>query len=174
MPHTSLNPSTNQLIQTYASWDSSRLEQALEKTHRAQQNWAQTSFSQRAEVLRNAVTQLHAQRDRYALLITLEMGKPLREARAEVEKCTSVCDYYAQHGEEFMRAEPVVTEAGKSYVAYYPLGTVLAVMPWNFPFWQAFRAAAPALLAGNTVVLKHSSNVCGCGLAIEEVFKRAG
>jgi len=174
MPHTSLNPSTNQVIQTYARWDSRRLEQALEKTRHAQQAWAQTPFSQRAEVLRNAVTQLHAQRDRYALLITQEMGKPLREARAEVEKCTTVCDYYAQHGEEFMRAEPVKSEAGKSYVAYYPLGVVLAIMPWNFPFWQAFRAAAPALMAGNALLLKHAPNVPQCALAIEAIFRECG
>src|SRR3990167_959407 len=127
MPHTSLNQNTNQLIQTYASWDDRRLEQALEKTHHAQQVWAQTPFSQRAEVLRNAVSQLRAQHEQYARLITQEMGKPLREARAEVEKCTTVCDYYAQHGEEFMRAEPVASEASKSYVAHYPLGVVLAI-----------------------------------------------
>ena len=174
MPHTSLNPSTNQLIQTYASWDSSRLEQALEKTRRAQQAWAQTSFSQRAEVLRNAAMQLRAQRDRYATLITQEMGKPLREARAEVEKCTTVCDYYAQHGEEFMRAEPVNSEASKSYIAHHPLGVVLAVMPWNFPFWQAFRAAAPALMAGNALLLKHAPNVPQCALAIETIFRECG
>jgi len=174
MPHTSLNPSTNQLIQTYASWDSSRLEQALEKTRRAQQAWAQTSFSQRAEVLRNAAMQLRAQRDRYATLIPQEMGKPLREARAEVEKCTTVCDYYAQHGEEFMRAEPVKSEASKSYIAHHPLGVVLAVMPWNFPFWQAFRAAAPALMAGNALLLKHAPNVPQCALAIEAIFRECG
>ena len=174
MPHTSLNPSTNQLIQTYTSWDNSRLEQALEKTHHAQQAWSQTNFPQRAEVLRNAAIQLHAQRDQFATLITLEMGKPLREARAEVEKCVTVCDYYAQHGEEFMRAEPVATEAHKSYVAYYPLGVVLAVMPWNFPFWQAFRAAAPALMAGNALLLKHAPNVPQCALAIEAIFRECG
>ncbi len=174
MPHTSLNPATNQLIQTYASWDASRLEQALEKTHRAQQAWAQTSFSQRAEVLRNAAKQLHAQRDHYATLITQEMGKPLREARAEVEKCATVCDYYAQHGEEFMRAEPVASDAGKSYIAHYPLGVVLAIMPWNFPFWQVFRAAAPALMAGNALLLKHAPNVPQCALAIEAMFRDCG
>ena len=118
--------------------------------------------------------QLHARRDQYAILITQEMGKPMREARAEVEKCTSVCDYYAQHGEEFMRAEPVVTEAGNSYVAYHPLGVVLAVMPWNFPFWQAFRAAAPALMAGNALLLKHAPNVPQCALAIEAIFRDCG
>ena len=171
MPHTSLNPTTNQLIQTYASWDTLRLEQALEKTHRAQPAWAQTIFSQRAEVLRKVATQLCAQRDRYAILITQEMGKPLREARAEVEKCASACDYYAQHGEEFMRAEPVESDAGKSYIAYYPLGVVLAIMPWNFPFWQAFRAAAPALMAGNALLLKHAPNVPQCALALETIFR---
>ncbi len=174
MPHTSLNPSTNQVIQTYASWDSRRLEQALEKTRYAQRAWAQTAFAQRAEVLRHAVTQLRAQHDRYALLITQEMGKPLREARAEVEKCTTVCDYYAQHGEEFMRAEPVESEASKSYVAHHPLGVVLAVMPWNFPFWQVFRAAAPALMAGNALLLKHAPNVPQCALAIEAIFRDCG
>jgi len=174
MPHTSLNPATNQLIQTYASWDDHRLKQALEKTHHAQQAWAQTTFAQRAEVLRNAVTQLRAQHDRYALLITQEMGKPLREARAEVEKCTTVCDYYAQHAEEFMRAEPVDSEASKSYIAHDPLGVVLAIMPWNFPFWQAFRAAAPALMAGNALLLKHAPNVPQCALAIEAIFRDCG
>src|SRR3989338_2474771 len=174
MPHTNLNPATNQLIQTYASWDSRRLEHALEKTHHAQQAWAQTSFAQRAEVLRNAVTQLRAQHEQYALLITQEMGKPLREARAEVKKCTTVCDYYAQHGEEFMRAEPVNSEASKSYIDHHPLGVVLAVMPWNFPFWQAFRAAAPALMAGNALLLKHAPNVPGCALAIEAIFRECG
>jgi succinate-semialdehyde dehydrogenase/glutarate-semialdehyde dehydrogenase len=102
------------------------------------------------------------------------MGKPLREARGEVEKCAGVCDYYAQQGEDFMRAETVESDAGKSYVAYYPLGVVLAVMPWNFPFWQVFRAAAPALMAGNAVLLKHAPNVPQCALAIEAVFRAGG
>ena len=174
MPHTSLNPTTNQLIQTYASWDNRHMELALEKTHRAQQAWAQTTFPQRAEVLRKAAMQLHAQRDHYATLITQEMGKPLREARAEVEKCTTVCDFYAQHGEEFMRIEPVESDAGRSYIAHYPLGVVLAIMPWNFPFWQVFRAAAPALMAGNTLALKHAPNVPQCALAIEALFRECG
>ncbi|MDO8292286.1 MAG: NAD-dependent succinate-semialdehyde dehydrogenase [Gallionella sp.] len=174
MPFTSLNPATNQLLQTRASWDTQRLAQTLEKAHSAQQAWAQTTFLQRAEVLRNAAIQLRAQRDQFATLITLEMGKPLREARAEVEKCTTVCDYYALHGEEFMRAEPVASDAGKSYVAYHPLGVVLAIMPWNFPFWQAFRAAAPALMAGNALLLKHAPNVPQCALAIEAIFRECG
>jgi len=174
MPHVSWNPTTNQPIQTHASWDVRRLEQALEKAHGAQQTWAQTPFSRRAEVLRNVAIRLRAQRDQYATLMTQEMGKPLREARAEVEKCAGVCDYYAQHGEDFLRADAVESDAGKSYVAYYPLGVVLAVMPWNFPFWQVFRAAAPALMAGNAVALKHASNVSQCALAIEAIFRDSG
>jgi succinate-semialdehyde dehydrogenase/glutarate-semialdehyde dehydrogenase len=172
--HTSLNPATNELIQTYACWDDHRLEQALEKSRSAQQIWVQSPFSVRAKVLSDTAARLRAQRDRYAALITMEMGKLLREARAEVEKCAGVCDYYAQHGEDFMRAETVVSDAGKSYIAYYPLGTLLAIMPWNFPFWQVFRAAAPALMAGNALALKHAPNVPQCALAIEAIFRDSG
>lgn len=174
MPYMSLNPATNQVIQTYASWEAGRLEQALETSHNAQQTWAQTPFVQRAEVLRKVARHLHTQRDRYASLITLEMGKLQREARAEVEKCAGVCDYYAQHAEKFLHTEPVESDAGISYVAYYPLGVLLAVMPWNFPFWQVFRAAVPALMAGNAVVLKHASNVPQCALALETIFSDSG
>ena len=174
MPHTSLNPTTNRVLQTHASWDAQRLAQALEKTRDAQQTWAQTSFARRAGILRDVALRLRAQRDQYAILITQEMGKPLREARAEVEKCVGVCEYYARHAEEFLRTEPVESDAGKSYVAYYPLGVVLAVMPWNFPFWQVFRAAAPALMAGNALLLKHAPNVPQCALAIETIFREGG
>lgn len=174
MPYTSLNPTTEQLIQTHASWESLRLEQVLEKAHSAQQAWTQTTYAARAEVLRKVANCLHTQRDHYATLITQEMGKPLREARAEVEKCAGVCDYYAQHAEEFLRAETIVSDAGKSYVAYYPLGVVLAIMPWNFPLWQVFRAAAPALMAGNALALKHAPNVPQCALAIESLFRDCG
>jgi len=174
MPFVSLNPTTNQMIQTHVCWDLNRFESALEKAHGAQQTWAQTSFALRAGVLLNVAMHLHAQCDQYATLITQEMGKPLREARAEVEKCAGVCDYYAQHAGEFLRAEPVESDAGKSYVAYYPLGVVLAVMPWNFPFWQVFRAAVPALMAGNAVALKHAPSVPQCALAIEAIFRECG
>ncbi|MGE5758447.1 MAG: aldehyde dehydrogenase family protein, partial [Sideroxydans sp.] len=174
MPFVSLNPATNQVNQTYTRWDALHLERALEKTHGAQQVWAQTPFALRAEILRHAATKLRVQEDQYAALIVREMGKPLREARAEIEKCAVTCDYYAQHGEDFLRAETVASDAGKSYVAYYPLGVVLAVMPWNFPFWQVFRAAVPALMAGNAVVLKHAPNVPQCALAIEAIFRDCG
>lgn len=174
MPYSSFNPTSNQLIQNHGSWGDHRLKQALATAHGAQKTWAQTPFARRAEVLRAAAARLRAQRDRCATLITREMGKLLREARAEVEKCAGVCDYYAQHGEDFLRADAMESDAGKSYVAYYPLGVVLAVMPWNFPFWQVFRAAAPALIAGNALVLKHASNVPLCALAIEAVFRDSG
>ncbi|HUW26256.1 MAG TPA: NAD-dependent succinate-semialdehyde dehydrogenase [Gallionella sp.] len=174
MPYTSLNPATNQIVQTYVSWDDQRLKQVLEKTCHAQQAWAQTPFWRRAEVLRDAALRLHAQRDQYATLITQEMGKPLREAHAEIEKCAGVCDYYAQHAENFLRTEAGESDAGKSYIAHYPLGVVLAIMPWNFPFWQAFRAAAPALMAGNALLLKHAPNVPQCALAIETIFRDCG
>jgi succinate-semialdehyde dehydrogenase/glutarate-semialdehyde dehydrogenase len=174
MPFVSLNPATNQLIHTHTSWDSRYLESMLEKSGRAQQLWGQTSFSARAGVLRKVAAQLLAQRDRFATLITLEMGKPTSEARAEVEKCAGTCEYYARNGEEFLRADTIESDAGKSYVAYYPLGVVLAVMPWNFPFWQVFRAAAPAVMAGNAVVLKHAPNVPKCALAMEAVFRDGG
>ncbi len=174
MPYVSLNPTSNRVLQTYTSWDDRRLAQALEQAHAAQQAWSQTSFTRRAEVLRDVALHLRVQRDQYAMLITREMGKLLREARAEVEKCAGGCDYYAQHAEDFLRAEPVESDAGKSYVAYYPIGVVLAVMPWNFPFWQVFRAAAPALMAGNAVVLKHASNVPQCALALQGLFRDSG
>ncbi len=174
MPFVSLNPATNQVTQTYASWDLPHLERTLEKAHGTQQVWAQTLFAKRAEILRKVATKLRIQQDQYAALIAREMGKPLREARAEVEKCAVTCDYYARHGEDFLHAEPVQSDAGKSYVAYYPLGVVLAIMPWNFPFWQVFRAAVPALMAGNAVALKHAPNVPQCALAIEAVFRDCG
>ncbi len=167
----SLNPTTNSLIHTYDNWGDGRLKLALEKAHAAQKEWAKTPYPLRAEVLHEVAKRLRSQRDRFATLITQEMGKLLREARAEVEKCAAVCEFYAQHGEDFLRADLTESDAGKSYVAYYPLGVLLAVMPWNFPFWQVFRAAAPALMAGNSLVLKHASNVPQCALAIEDIFR---
>lgn len=174
MPYVSLNPATNQVLQTHTSWDASRLAGALEKAHAAQRTWAQTPFARRAEVLHEVAIHLRVHRDRYATLITQEMGKLLHEARAEVEKCATGCDYYAQNAEDFLREEVVKTDACKSYVAYYPIGVILAVMPWNFPFWQVFRAAAPALMAGNAVVLKHASNVPQCAFALEAIFSDSG
>lgn len=174
MPYVSLNPTTNKVLASHVSWDAHRLAVALEKAAAAQRDWARHGFAERAAVLREAAIHLRLHRDRYAELITTEMGKLLREARAEVEKCATACEYYAQHGEEFLRDTLVETDAAKSYVTYPPLGVVLAVMPWNFPFWQVFRAASPALMAGNGVVLKHASNVPQCALALEAIFRESG
>lgn len=174
MPHTSLNPTTNQVIRNYPGWEGRQLQQALEKARNAQHNWAQTPFPQRAKMLCDVALKLLAHRYRYASLMTNEMGKPLREARAEIEKCAAVCDYYAQNGEDFLRAEQITSDASRSYIAYYPLGTLLAIMPWNFPFWQVFRAAIPALMAGNAVVLKHAANVPQCAFEMEALFRESG
>ncbi len=174
MPHVSLNPANGQVLQTYASWDRGHLEQALRQANAAQQDWALSDYSRRAAVLRGVAKHLLERRDQHATVITREMGKPLSEARAEVEKCALVCDYYAEHGADFMRDEVIASDAGRSYIAYYPLGVVFAIMPWNFPFWQVFRAAVPALMAGNAMVLKHAPNVPQCALAIESIFRAGG
>jgi succinate-semialdehyde dehydrogenase/glutarate-semialdehyde dehydrogenase len=137
-------------------------------------SWAALPVAERGRYLAQAGQVLRSLKDELARLMTQEMGKLIREARAEIEKCAWNCDYYAEHAESMLADELVATDAGKSYVHYQPLGTVLAVMPWNFPFWQVFRFAAPALAAGNTALLKHASNVPQCALAIEEVFAQAG
>jgi len=124
--------------------------------------------------MKATAAQLRSKKHDLAKLMTLEMGKPIREAEAEIEKCAWVCEYFAENSENFLKPEFIETGADKSYIAYEPLGVILAIMPWNFPFWQAFRAAVPALMAGNGVVLKHASNVPGCALAIEKIFKEAG
>ncbi|OGS92086.1 MAG: succinate-semialdehyde dehydrogenase [Gallionellales bacterium GWA2_59_43] len=174
MPYASLNPATGQLLQLHDSWDDQRLQQSLEQAHRAQQDWAQTAPSARSKILLKVALHLQERRDEYAALITQEMGKLLIEARAEVEKCAAACEYFAQHAEGFLRTETIASDAGKSYVEYRPLGVVFAIMPWNFPFWQAFRAAVPALMAGNAVVQKHAPNVPRCALAIEAAFRDCG
>ncbi|MGB9151320.1 MAG: NAD-dependent succinate-semialdehyde dehydrogenase [Burkholderiales bacterium] len=160
--------------QSSETWNAQQLEQALAATHIAQSAWATTLFEDRALRMTRAAELLRARRDEFAAIITAEMGKLTREARAEVEKCALNCDYYAVHAGPFLADEPMRSDAGKSYVAYLPLGTILGVMPWNFPFWQVFRFAAPALMAGNGVVLKHASNVQSCAKAIESVFRDAG
>lgn len=174
MPYISLNPTTNKTLKTYTSWNGSHLATALEQAHRAQQVWAPAEFSQRAEHMHRAALLLQERADEYAVLMAAEMGKPIREGRAEAEKCAIACDYYAVHAEHFMQAEMVQTAAGKSYVSYEPIGVVLGVMPWNFPFFQVIRFTAPALMAGNGCVLKHASNVPQCALALERLFLDAG
>jgi succinate-semialdehyde dehydrogenase/glutarate-semialdehyde dehydrogenase len=174
MSFKSVNPTNGETVKVLEAFDEGQLETALESAARAAPRWRELSIDERAALLRRVATVLRAGRDEYAALITLEMGKPIGQARAEIEKCAWVCDYYAAEGPGFLADELITTDAGRSLVAYQPLGTVLAVMPWNFPFWQVFRFAAPALVAGNTCLLKHASNVPQCALAIERLFGEAG
>lgn len=169
-----INPKDGQVIETYEELTPMEVEGILQAAHNDFLLWQKTSFAERTALMKNAAQVLRDNTDRYARIMTDEMGKPLHDARAEVEKCAWVCDYYAENAEAFLKPEIVKTEASRSYVAYQPLGIVLAVMPWNFPFWQVIRFAAPALMAGNGSVLKHASNVPGSALAIEEVFQIAG
>ncbi len=174
MAFQSINPCTGEILHTYEAWNRDQIESALRQVAAVTPLWAATPLTQRCDLLRKAAAILRSRKDAMAKLITLEMGKLYSESLAEVEKCALGCEYYAQHAAEFLKDEVIATDAGKSYVAYQPLGTVLAIMPWNFPFWQVFRFAAPALAAGNTGVLKHASNVPQCALAIEAIFKEAG
>ncbi len=170
----SVNPATEAVIATFEQFTPEQLEQALVEADTAFRDWRRHSIGDRSTAMRRAAELLRSRKERYAGLITAEMGKPITQAEAEVEKCAWVCDYFAEHAERFLARQPVQTNARVSYVEFEPLGIVLAVMPWNFPFWQVFRFAAPTLMAGNTAVLKHASNVPQCALAIEEVFRDAG
>lgn len=174
MPFLSVNPANGQILKRFESWRKAQLEAALSEAGASAAPWSATPLEARAELLRKAGALLRARRDELARLITLEMGKLIKESRAEIEKCAWACEYYADHSARFLIDEMVATEAGKSYVTYEPFGTVLAVMPWNFPFWQVVRFAAPALMAGNTVLLKHAANVPQCALALEGIFEQAG
>ena len=170
----SINPTTGKTIRSYVELSASEVGPILVRADRAFAKWRGASFTTRAGAIRETAALLREHANAYAALMAQEMGKPVTQGRSEVEKCAWVCDYYAEHAERFLSPEAIETDASKSFVAYEPLGVILAVMPWNFPFWQAFRAAAPALMAGNAIVLKHASNVPGCGLAIEELFRQAG
>src|SRR5206468_2367860 len=170
----SINPATEEVIASFDYFTSEQTEQALAEADVAFRQWRETSRTERAAAMRRAAGLLRTRKDRYAGLITAEMGKPIAQAEAEVEKCAWVCEYFAENAERFLTRRPEQTSARLSYVAFEPVGVVLAIMPWNFPFWQVFRFAAPTLMAGNTAVLKHASNVPQCALAIEAVFRDAG
>jgi len=167
MPLTSINPATGVPLQVYADHSEAAVEQALRLA-------VTVSTNNRAPALHAVARLLRERRDEFARLMANEMGKPVSQGGAEADKCAFVCDYYADHAATFLAPQWVTTEATRSYVMFQPLGTILAVMPWNFPFWQVFRCAAPALMAGNSVVLKHASNVPGCALAIDQLFREAG
>jgi succinate-semialdehyde dehydrogenase / glutarate-semialdehyde dehydrogenase len=171
---TSVDPSTGEIIRTYPEFSTLDADNALYQAFTAFGSWRNASFDERAKRMTSAGVTLKKNKTAYAKIITQEMGKPLRQAEAEIEKCAWVCDFYAQKAKEYLAPEDVKTDAKKSFITFEPLGVILAVMPWNFPFWQVFRCAAPTLMAGNAMVLKHASNVCGCSLAIEDVFKQAG
>lgn len=169
-----INPATAEVEKTYQKDNQTEVKEKIKAAQQIQQSWREESFSQRAELLYRAADILEAQKSKFAGLMTREMGKLYRDAVAEAEKCAWVCRYYAEHAAAFLADEVKETDASRSYVRFEPLGVVLAVMPWNFPFWQVFRCAAPAVMAGNAVLLKHASNVPGCALAIESVFRDAG
>jgi succinate-semialdehyde dehydrogenase/glutarate-semialdehyde dehydrogenase len=170
----SVNPVDGRVVAERAEATPAEAAAALEAAARAFSSWRRTAFPERSAVLRRAATILRERRDPLARLMALEMGKPIAQGRAEADKCAWACEHYAQHAEAMLAPEPVATDAHSSYVAFEPLGPVLAVMPWNFPLWQVFRFAAPALMAGNVGLLKHASNVMGCALAIEGVLRDAG
>ena len=169
----SINPAKLQVLKTYPPMQISQVNKIIDLTNNAFERWKETSFSNRSKLMMKAADVLRKKKEEYSNLMTLEMGKPIAQSRAEVEKCAWVCEYYAENAEKFLSDELIETDASKSYVTFQPLGIVLAVMPWNFPFWQVFRFAAPGLMAGNAGILKHASNVTGCALAIEEIFRDA-
>ena len=169
-----INPTTGKTVRTFPSLSPEELEAKLALAAATFQTYRQTSFAGRSEKMRRAAELFEGEQDRLAHLMTLEMGKPLQQARAEAAKCATACRHYALHAEKMLADEPVPDAQGRCFVRFEPLGPVLAVMPWNFPFWQVVRFAAPALMAGNVGLLKHASNVPQCGLALEELFLRAG
>ncbi|HEY4273835.1 MAG TPA: NAD-dependent succinate-semialdehyde dehydrogenase [Candidatus Udaeobacter sp.] len=170
----SINPATAEKLKDFPSFDDKEIEKRLERADKAFREYRRTTFTERGELLHAVTELLFEEKQRFAELITLEMGKLFRDSVAEIEKCARGCRFYAENGERFLEQEPAQTDAAESYVEYQPLGPVLAIMPWNFPFWQVFRFAAPALMAGNVGLLKHASNVPQCALAIEDIFCRAG
>lgn len=170
----SINPATGKVIATYTIDDDKKIEKSLKSAAKAYGGWRTTSFKERAAVLKKIAVEILKNKQKLAELATAEMGKPITQSIAEVEKCAMNMQYYAKHGATYLANEIVETEARKSYVSYQPLGVVLAIMPWNFPYWQVFRAMGPILMAGNTMVLKHASNVSGCAKAIEKIVKDAG
>ncbi len=170
----SINPARGKVLKVFKEWKPEEIKKQLRKSSNAFDCWKETDYSDRSKLLKKIAKILRDNSKRYASLMTTEMGKPISQSEGEVEKCAWVCEYYAENGELFLTNEYVDIGDDKSYIRFVPLGIILAIMPWNFPFWQVFRCAAPAIFAGNTVLLKHSSNVPQCALAIEEIFSKAG
>lgn len=169
-----INPATGNLIKTFTPFTQSVIEEKLQLASHAFYKWKKSSFATRKKLMIAVAQNLQQNKAKYAELITIEMGKPIAQSETEIEKCAWVCRYFAENAERFLRDEIVPTEARKSYIHCEPLGIILAIMPWNFPFWQVFRAVVPIIMGGNTVVLKHASNVAQSSLAIERIFHQAG
>lgn len=169
-----INPATEETLRKYEKMDKSELQKIVDDAVEAQKQWRKTTFDERSGLLHDVADQLKKSRKKYSELMSREMGKPIQQAEAEIEKCSWVCDYYAENAQQFLEDQEITTDASRSYVTFNPLGTVLSIMPWNFPFWQLYRFAAPALMAGNAAILKHASNVPGCAKAIEEVMHNGG
>lgn len=170
----SIHPFNQYVVETFPPMNAAAVGVKLGMASKAFQDWRKTSFSHRSQLMLKVASLIRERKDEYARTITLEMGKLLAEAKAEVEKSATACEYFANHAEAFLKDEVVATEAKQSFVAFQPIGAVLAIMPWNFPFWQVFRFAAPALVAGNVGLLKHAPNVTRCSLMIEKLFLDAG
>lgn len=170
----SINPLTNQVIKDYEEHTEQQIQDTITKADTTYLKWKKTSFEERSRLMHKAADVLRKNKEKYGQIMTDEMGKTKKEGIAEAEKCALACDYYAQHAASFLADEPLKVDEGEAYIAYDPIGTVLAIMPWNFPFWQVIRFAAPNLMAGNVGILKHASNVPQCALALEEVFREAG
>ncbi|MFB6350271.1 MAG: NAD-dependent succinate-semialdehyde dehydrogenase, partial [Bradymonadaceae bacterium] len=169
-----INPKNGETIANYPDDTDTDIEESLVRAQNDFQEWSRTSFDERADLMTNAADRLREDIEAHARRMTDEMGKPLEEARGEVEKCAWVCEYFAEQAEEFLEPTEIETDASSSYVRYDPLGPILAIMPWNFPYWQVFRFAAPNLMAGNVGLLSHAANVPGCGEAIADIFEEAG
>lgn len=169
-----INPATGEIIKEYSEMSFSEVSGIIQKANTAQKQWKKNSYTERSAFLNKIAQLLKDRKEELGELMSEEMGKPLAESKGEIEKCAWVCEYYADNAEEFLKDDPVETDASKSYVTFNPLGTVLSIMPWNFPFWQLFRFAAPALMAGNAIILSHSENVTGCALEIEELIHDSG
>jgi succinate-semialdehyde dehydrogenase/glutarate-semialdehyde dehydrogenase len=170
----SINPATGDIIKLYPEMTEEEVSDILKKSNSEFVSWKKTSFSERSRLMKKAAEVMQKNINKYAELITLEMGKTVSQAKAEIEKCAAACYYYADNAEAFLNDQAVKSDARKSFITFQPLGVILAVMPWNFPFWQVFRFAAPNIMAGNTGILKHASNVTGTALIIEEIFREAG
>lgn len=174
MPFQSINPYNNEVIATYPEHSSGEIESILARSDRAYGDWRKTPIPERSKLLQNTADILRKNKETYARTMTLEMGKPITESISEIKKCAWVCEFYAENAERFLADLVIETDASESFVSHDPLGPVLAIMPWNYPFWQVFRFLAPALMAGNAALLKHASNVFGCANHIENILKEAG